>query len=65
MLKRARKINEKCNFFPGSVFWRSDARRENAPDKTASPGQRDHSERLTAIGVMWRGPGAARRPAAG
>jgi hypothetical protein len=32
--------------------------------KTASAAPCDHSERLTAIGVMWRGPGAARRPAA-
>jgi hypothetical protein len=24
----------------------------------------DQSERLTASGVMWRGPGTARRPAA-
>jgi hypothetical protein len=23
-----------------------------------------YSDRLTEIGVMWRGPGAARRPAA-
>jgi hypothetical protein len=28
-----------------------------------SPAQDDQSERLTASGVMWRGPGTARRPA--
>ena len=40
------------------------AREANASNRKANAAQRDHSERLTAIGVMWRGPGVARRPAA-
>jgi hypothetical protein len=29
-----------------------------------SEAEADHSDRLSASGVMWCGPGAARRPAA-
>jgi hypothetical protein len=37
---------------------------ENCRHRNAVPRAGDQSERLTASGVMWRGPGVARRPAA-
>lgn len=36
----------------------------NCRYRNALPRAGDQSERLTASGVMWRGPGVARRPAA-
>jgi hypothetical protein len=64
LLKRARKIDENCWYFPGHFQARGKpvARRKTRWTRTRR--KRDHSERLTAIGVMWRGPGVARRPAA-
>jgi hypothetical protein len=63
------RVRDNFSEFAGSLLRRAFFTRTGAHPRIKSEGMLrsnrfGYNDRLTASGVMWRGPGAARRPAA-